>query len=187
MYRIAISLFVLLLLATPANADYLDESQLRKVSAVFVSVNDGVINGCLPEPNSLKVEAELILRRSGIKVVEADEGHPHNLVITGAGGGIQTRLCAVTLEVALSRFEDLKDGSAGLVISSYARRLPFDRKPGFQMKLREVVIEQASRIANAILKARQTKPANVTKPSLEKNSEKFCGTTSSGVRWCYEQ
>ncbi len=64
-----------LLLTTPAAAQDYDEDQLAKVEAIHVNVLDSVSvsDGCLPQPNALRIEAELILRRSGIEVVELRE------------------------------------------------------------------------------------------------------------------
>jgi hypothetical protein len=52
--------------STPAFAQNMIE--LRNIQTVVVSVDDGVEDGCLTNPNALKVEAELILRQSGVRV-----------------------------------------------------------------------------------------------------------------------
>ena len=56
--------------STPAFAEgaYQDEAELRLVPAVSLIITDKVSDGCLSNPNALKVEAELILRRSGIRI-----------------------------------------------------------------------------------------------------------------------
>jgi len=57
----AIAIVALLILPQAAWAQI---NQLAKVNEIHVSVTDGVKDGCLPSPNTLKVEAELVLRRS---------------------------------------------------------------------------------------------------------------------------
>lgn len=73
-----------LILPQAAQAANVDEEQLPKVARIFVQVADGVTGGCLPSPNVLQVEAELILRRSGIAVTETT-AYAYRLLIALGG------------------------------------------------------------------------------------------------------
>ena len=148
MRRLLLALAVLLLLTTPAAAQFYDERQLAKVEAVGVIVGDYLGDGCLPQPNALKVEAELILRRSGIKVARG-----HTLDISATGFAISGG-CTASLRVALWRFETLADGTNGLVESSSMGSTHSGPKGGFQQQLREAVNAAVTALANEILKAR---------------------------------
>lgn len=155
MLRIAISLAALVLSNVPALAQgYFSSDQLPKVKAVFVLVEDGVSGGCLPSANVLKVEAELVLRRSGIAVLDTQTGNPHVLDITTNGFAIRGG-CTGKLDIALWRFERLVDGTSGLVEAASVGGIVADANDKFQQHLREVVNESVSRIANEILKARR--------------------------------
>ena len=69
--------------ATGASANYFSLNQLPKVEAIKVVVQPGVTGGCLGNPDALKTEAELVLRRSGIKVVEINSSHTLNISVIG--------------------------------------------------------------------------------------------------------
>ena len=56
-----------------AGGSYQNEAELRLVQNVSVGIIDLVTDGCLSNPNALKVDAELILRRSGISITESGE------------------------------------------------------------------------------------------------------------------
>jgi hypothetical protein len=161
MIRIAVSLVVLVLLTTLATAQgFFDADQLPKIKAVRVFDNGGVKDGCLPQPDVLKVEAELILRRSGIAVVETDDRYPHDLMIVTGGselrrGGIPTGACTSTLSIQLFRDESLQDGSLGRVLVAEIGGSRSGPKGGFEQLLREDVNRSVSVLANEILKARQ--------------------------------
>ena len=153
MKRLVPALAVLLLLTTPAAGQSEAEQillrlQLAKVETIEVGVTDNVIDGCLPQPNALKVEAELILRRSGIKVARG-----HTLDISATGFAISGG-CTASLRVALWRFETLADGTNGLVESSSMGSTHSGPKGGFQQQLREAVNAAVTALANEILKAR---------------------------------
>ena len=53
-----------------AEGAYQNAAELRLVRNIFVVMDDQVEEGCLANPYALKVEAELILRRSGISITE---------------------------------------------------------------------------------------------------------------------
>ena len=80
-------------------------------------VLDTVRDGCLPHPNALKVEAELILRGSGIRVVEEWSKTDHRLVIAPNGYTV-LGLCVADLSLVLFRPEWLTDGTWGFVYAS---------------------------------------------------------------------
>jgi hypothetical protein len=154
MVRVVMFAAVLLFAASPAGAQYYDPSQLAKVKEVHVAVDDGVEDGCLPQPNALKVEAELILRRSGIKVVPSRTQLQHNLdifVIGYAWGGG----CIASVSLEFYRSEKLSDGRRALVLAFQRETLSSGPKDDFQQRLREVVNRNATVLANEILKARQ--------------------------------
>ena len=81
----AVAILAFLILPQAAQAQYFDQDQLAKVEKIFVEVIDGVSDGCLPSPNVLKVEAELILRRSGITAADGLRGGAYQLAIVANG------------------------------------------------------------------------------------------------------
>jgi hypothetical protein len=100
----------------------------------------------------LKTEAELVLRRSGIKVVEDFSGHTLNINVTGFAitGG-----CVAYVNLQTYVFETLTDGTSGLVEASNQGGFLSGPKGGFPQQLRAQVNAKASKLANEILKARQ--------------------------------
>lgn len=151
-----VSAVVLICLATsPATSSNGYPEQLRKVKTVSVFVEDGVKGGCLPNPNVLKTEAELILRRSGVKVKAELDLWEHNLYINVAGGPRPGTSCAALLSIELIRNEVLRDGTIGAVLAYGSGGVLTGGKSGFQQFLRETVNEYISDLANEILKARQ--------------------------------
>jgi hypothetical protein len=188
MCRVAIALVALVLLTTAAAAqDIMFDEQLRRVKAVRVDVQSNVSDVCLPQPNALRTEAELILRRSNITVVETNDQYPHYLAINVMGRTQKSETCAVALIISVQRVEKMADNSVGMVQAFVIMRFVSGWKKKFAQKLHESVNEYTSLIANEILKARQPKPANAHKPSSEKGPGKVCGTTFTGVRWCLDQ
>jgi hypothetical protein len=149
------SLIALVFLATPAIGQNI--GQLGKVTAINVVVNDGVKDGCLPRPHTLRNDAELILRRSGITVVESGDVSTipkHTLRIDAVGFAIIGG-CTTSLTILLSRYEKLDDGSVGEVYAARTSSIfagPHDR---MTLQLREAVNETVSNLADKILKARQ--------------------------------
>lgn len=150
--RLALALFIGLIAATPASAQFFSKPQLAKVTEVYVFVGDDVTDGCLPQPNALKIEAELVLRRSGIKITE-NEFAGTTYSISPVGFAIKGG-CAAGLHFQLYKFDRLKDGTAGLVEASSVVNLLVGPKSGFQQQLREAVSENITALANQILKAR---------------------------------
>ena len=154
MVRAVMFAAVLLFAASPAVAQYYNEAQLAKVKEVHVAVQDSVGDGCLPQPDALKVEAELILRRAGIKVAPSWTPASHSLSIWGVGyawgGG-----CTVVLIDEMFRFESLSDGTLGSVLAARFNSMWSGSKDRSQSQLRETVNEHVTALANEILKARQ--------------------------------
>jgi hypothetical protein len=138
--------------ATGASAGYFDEDQLPKVQAIQVAVDADAGTGCLDNPEALKTEAELVLRQSGIKVVEDDSGH--YLTIEVIGFAI-TEGCVAHISLQTYDFETLADGTFGLVEAANQGTLSKGPKGGFPQQLRETVNGDVSALANEILKARQ--------------------------------
>ena len=95
-----------------AEGSYQNEAELRLVQNVSVQIGDEVRDGCLSNPNALKVEAELILRRSGISITEARD---HALLITAIGwerkstSGQGLGNCGARLDVELLRYLQVPD------------------------------------------------------------------------------
>lgn len=154
----ALALAFGLLAVSPAGAQYYDEEQLPNVEEVLVFVDDGVRDGCLPQPNVLKVAAELVLRRSGIKVVESKEkGRLTHGLFIGANGYAPRAVphfCSASLRVELRRFQYQRDETVGLVVAASFGGVYSGPKASFQQQLREVVNERVTALANEILKAR---------------------------------
>lgn len=165
MVRIAISLIVLVLLTIPAvGQNFSDAEQLSKVKAVRVVVIDHVRDGCLPNADALKTEAEQVLRRSGIKVVETKEGTPHQLLINMVGGEMKRKgekgpipmgACTAAVATNLLRDEYLRNGSVGRVQAFMIMGYTFVMKDQFEQQLRAIINEYVSALANAIVTARQ--------------------------------
>ena len=165
MVRIVVSLILLVLLATPAaGQNFSDAEQLSKVKAVRVVVIDHVRDGCLPNADALKTEAEQVLRRSGIEVVETDDGTPHQLLIAIVGGEMKRKgekgpiplgACTAGVATNLLRDEYLKNGSVGRVQAFMIMGYTFVMKDQFQQQLRAIVNEYVSVLAKAIVTARQ--------------------------------
>ncbi len=155
---IVAALAILVQPVSDARAQFYDPVQLKKVEVVEVEIGDSVMGGCLPRPAVLKTEAELILRRSGIKV--AAGLNSHTLEITAIGYELQranktpTGTCVASLTSLLWRGEFLSDQSYGLVFASKSTSILTGPKEGFQNQLRDVVNELVTDLANEILKAR---------------------------------
>ena len=150
----AAAILALLILPKAAQAQQFDSIQLAKVEMISVSIDDKVKNGCLPSPNVLKVEAELILRRSGITVT--DDGNAYKLLIGPFGDTFgDLSICVGNIDIILGRRERLTDETSGFVI---AASLDWSTvvwpKTDFQNQLRKAVNQQVNALANEILKAR---------------------------------
>lgn len=155
----ALAVAVGLLAASPAGAQYYDEAQLAKVEAVFVLVVDSVRDGCLPQPMSelhtLQIDAEQGLRRSDIKVGEK-RWPAHTLGINVAGyAWPDADSCVATLNLELYRFENLHDGTNGLVQAANASTVLSGPKDGLLQQVRGAVSEMVTALAGEVLKARQ--------------------------------
>lgn len=163
MWRRAL-IVVFLAFSNPAFAGgyYIDGDELRLVRDVSVNMSDQVQDGCLPNPRALQVEAELILRRSGIGV---SEYRPYEATLSIAAFGWEmtyrdgegTGLCVVYLGIDVSRLALLSAGHLGLVLA-YERRQLFAGagKSEMEAHLLSEVSQIVSDLANEILKARAT-------------------------------
>ena len=67
--------FALAAVASPASAQYTQPGQLAKVRAVFVVAELSGDSSCLPTEVEVKAEAELVLRRAGLTVVDARQNY----------------------------------------------------------------------------------------------------------------
>ena len=147
---------LLLLLPHTASGQFTSSGQLSRVSAVQVSVADDLDNAnCISNAYSLKAEAELVLQRSGIGVVDELRLHNnHRLLIGLSGFQIRQRLCVVHFELQLFRYERLLDSSRGLVLSFLTSGTLAGTGLDMMSRLRNSVNEAATVLANEILKAR---------------------------------
>ena len=154
MKRLLPVIVILALLVVPqaAQAQFYDPGHLIKVEKIYVSAVDEVEGGCLPSPNVLKVEAELILRQSGITVTDQSIRPGYELEIS-PNGFAEKSICFASLEVQLWRFE-LLDEATALVLLAEHESILIGPKSGFQNQLRNFVNEAVTGIANEILKIR---------------------------------
>jgi hypothetical protein len=145
-----------------AQGGYKHVDELRLVRSVLVYViEDQVTDGCLSNPNALKVEAELILRRSGISVTATDlDPHHYKLGIMPVGwerkreGGQSLGSCSVQMHLEMWRFAKVPEGHEALTTAYETAVLLVGNKDGMQERLRTEVSEIVSNLANEILKAR---------------------------------
>lgn len=145
-----------------AKGSYQSDDELGLVKSVLVVVEDNTKDGCLPQPNALKTEAELILRRSGIAVVEQRTGTygEYTLVITPFGFETYSRSeqglgCTVNLGVELWRVGKAPEGH-GVVMEAYVIGGILVGGDGEAMadRLRTATNEFVTDLANEILKSR---------------------------------
>lgn len=151
-------------LAAPALAEgaYQDDNELRLVQAIFVEVIHEAKGGCLPQPNVLKTEAELILRRSGITgalalpifVLEIRIIAFEILLVGNESGS--AKWCAGTADAQLLRLGRVPEGHTAAIVAYQAGPLLRTGipKPEMQARLRDYVSEVVTDLANEILKAR---------------------------------
>ena len=154
----AAAILALLILPQVAQAQ---TNQLAKVNEIHVTVNDGIKDGCLPSPNILKVEAELVLRRSGIRVSDELGDSVHQLEITTngkeltiGGGRAPSGECVAAVSFQLGRWELLANGTAGFIQADNFLNSYYGPKGSFQNEIRVNINEMATILANEILKAR---------------------------------
>jgi len=151
----AIAIMALLILPQAAQAQFYEQAQLAKVEEIFVIVVDNVGDGCLLSPNVLKVEAELILRRSGITVTADQNEVVPWLIISPQGFEVaETADCTGNIDVDLLQRQWLTDGTSGLVMFASDSGYLYWKKSGFQNRLRTAVNQKVTALANEILKAR---------------------------------
>ena len=155
-----------LLATTPAMSAMLNEDEGAPIKGVVVVVTDQVKDGCLPQPNALKVQAELILRRSGIEVLQNEETGlgplaflSPTLQITALGYSFpNSSSCVVSLSSQVFRLRSQlqPEGHSGHILVYEAQKLLGGPKAGMQSRLRETVSQHVSDFANELLKARQS-------------------------------
>ena len=151
----ALAILAFLILPQAAQAQVFFEQQIPKIDKIFVVYENHVEDDCLPSSSILKVEAELILRRSHIAIAEKDDGTPHVLLITVFGSAADGSWCLGDIDMEVFRAETLADGTVGYVVAAAMGWKPiFGRKPDFQNAFREAVNHQVTALANEILKAR---------------------------------
>ena len=151
------AIMAFLVLPQAAQAQY-DQEQLGKVEEINVSVRGSVKGGCVPSPNVLKVEAELILRRFGITVTDRKFGPVlYTLGISLAGFAVaDVGGCVGSVHVELWRSELLDDQTRGSVEVAQLQSVFWGPKADFQEQLRTDVNRVTTALANEILKARPT-------------------------------
>lgn len=161
MMQVVTFVAVAMLSISPAwAAGLIGKHELALVEIIHVNVLDEVIGGCLPNPDALKVEAELILQGSDIAVSDRPLSLGPNLIISAVGYALQNgEGCVVALYIELSTVRFLPQGHAGLVVSFDAADLLSGPKHAMPALLSEAVSENVAELANQILRARQQRPA----------------------------
>ena len=158
----AIAILASLFVPEVVQAQFYSQDQLDKVEEIFVLVEGDVVGDCLPTPNLLKIEAEMILRRSGITVTGDKYGGPHILRIVPTGDAVPTgsavsnfpTRCIGRIDLDLTRFEVLSDQTVGLVLAAQYGSVLIGPKFSFQKQLQNTVNVAATAFANEILKVR---------------------------------
>ena len=142
-----------------AQGQFADPPELRLVRGINVWVSDDVEDGCLRNPNSLEVEAELILRRSNISILKPTQMMTgFNLIISLLGyeityGEGPSGICVVSMDIVLYRFASVPEGHSVMAHSFSRGSLFTGAKSAMQDRLRSYVSEHVSDLANRILKA----------------------------------
>lgn len=144
-----------------AQAQFKQPNELSLVRSVWVEINDDdAKDGCLPNPNVLKVEAELTLRRAGIGVVSDQMVSGFSLEVYIVGfevkreNNIGTGTCAVFIDVQLYRIARVSEGHFATVDAYTNGTLLILHKNNLQEELRKLVSGFTSDLANEILKAK---------------------------------
>ena len=133
---------------------------LSKVTdVVVIPVIEGKQPACRPSDGVLRTEAELVLRRSGIRAWSRGgeaSGRPHGLYIGLIGVHLESfGLCAMAVNVTFQRAELLGDGAIGDVVV-LRRGGVFTKRPNeLEEYMRTTVNRIVTEIANNILLARQ--------------------------------
>jgi len=160
---VAILAFLVLPQAAQAQAEYYDQIQLRKVKEIYVDVQTAplfdaaiVEKGCLTSQDALKVEAEQILRNSGITVTDELKRENHFLLIEPLGSSVSNSsdTCFGNIRVSLIQEETLSDGTVGQVGLAYYGTPLIGSKSGFEELLRDYVNRATTILALKILQAR---------------------------------
>lgn len=147
---------IMLVISIPerASGQYTSSMQLSKVSAIQVYVEDSVdADDCVSNPDTLQIEAELVLRRSGIAVTDGLDSHSFSISIVGYQ--TESSLCVVSYRVQLWKSEVLHDTTIGIVESFLRSGVMTGPHSNMQDRLRSQVNEYTTALANEILKARE--------------------------------
>ena len=138
-----------------AKGFYQDWEELKILRHIHVIMHDQVTGGCLPQPNVLKVEAELILRQSNISVLEEYDFSNPFLDISSLGYSINQDIdCAVYFNFTLKKWNTTINESSVMSIVYTTGILISGPKSTIQKRLRDIVSEYTTDLANEILKAR---------------------------------
>jgi hypothetical protein len=136
-----------------------DYEELKLVLSVAVRVVLDLTDDCPTDPQALKSEAEHILRRAGIAIVDKGVGTEGNfqLGILAQSWRYLTDQCIDRLDVELSRqFGAPPDGRRTIAVAYYRRTILVQtNKSGMQAALRSAVSEIVTDMVNKILKARR--------------------------------
>jgi hypothetical protein len=148
------------MLTGPAAADgaYQDAGELRLVRQIEVSVDAEPNGNCLSQPASLKADAELVLRRSKIVVVNKGSSEKGSYLLTLIVDGFeiseqQPEMCVITIEIQLTRFALMPEGHYSAVLAYVGGGQMFWEKADVMDRLRSRVSNVATDLANEILKA----------------------------------
>lgn len=144
----------LVLAAVPAAATYYSTPQLSKVTAVQVEVRTEIHNGCLHNSFWPKREAEIILRRAGIKLAKISDPKKYFLSIKITGHALpDTGLCIASVVQSLIRPEELQDGTLGMVQAFKHSAVLSGSKENLHTYLHEWVSAYITELTVEILKA----------------------------------
>ncbi len=156
MVRLLTAAIVALVSLPPAaTAQVYDRQQLAKVEAVHIVVHNQAEDGCLPSPDVLKVEAETLLRQSGVVVRDAVTGGAYLLEILPTAGSVANfpDSCFGNVQIKLTRGEMLADRTVGFVISAHDGRVGLAPKSTFQDRFRSAVNLMVTALVKEIHKA----------------------------------
>lgn len=82
------------------------------IDSVFISVEDGVTDGCMPQPESVKTTTEAALRRNNFDIVDLDSSPLQGLFasevkVSTLGYELDSSSCAVVLSINLIKPSDI--------------------------------------------------------------------------------
>jgi hypothetical protein len=158
----AVGVELLFSAAALAQGSYQDENEIGLLQQVYVTVYDEVTDGCLPQPDALKAEAELVLRRSGISMFDGEPGqfraingkYALDISVVGFGSITRDETCAFRLDLDLYRYAVVPEGHLALIWAYRSAGVGSFRKTEMQEQLRSATSGATADLASAILKAR---------------------------------